>query len=627
MLRRWGWFVLVLAAMAIALRGGPAHRAEASPNTPLRAAFYYPWFPQAWTQQGISPYTNYHPSLGYYDEADVDTVREQIAGMQYGNVAAGIASWWGQGTQTDTKIPTLLAAAHGSSFQWTIYYEPEGQGDPTVAQLTSDLTYIRDRYASDPNFLHIGGRFVIFSYADTLDGCAMADRWKQANTVNAYVVLKVFPGYRNCASQPDSWHQYGPAVAASSQAGYSYTISPGFNKVGDVSARLPRDLTRWEQSIRDMVASNAPLQLVTTFNEWGEGTAVESASEWGSASGYGAYLDALHANGDPPPCGTTANPPTKYTHVIWIWMENHSYSDVIGNASAPYTTQLAQSCGTATNYASVGSPSLPNYIGATSGSTWGITDDDDPSVHVLTADNLFRQVRSAGLTEKSYEEDMPSNCAQSGSGNYAVRHNPAAYFTGGADRTACQADDIAMGTTSAGNFLNDLNNNTLPNFTFITPNLCNDTHDCPVETGDAWLQSWVPKILASGAYLSGTTAIVIMYDEDTPMPNVIIAPSVPVGTTSNTRFDHYSLLRTTEDMLGINIHLGSAATAASMAGTFHLLPSSPTPSVGGIATVATPPAPGQPGGNAAAIIIPLGAVTAMLIAMPGAWFVWRRRAR
>ena len=82
-------------------------------------------------------------------------------------------------------------------------------------------------------------------------------------------------------------------------------------------------------------------------------------------------------------------------------MENHRYADVIGNAAAPYTSQLVRACGAATNYAIVGSPSLPNYIGATSGSTFGITDDNSPSSHVLTADNLFRQVRAAGLTEKS----------------------------------------------------------------------------------------------------------------------------------------------------------------------------------------------------------------------------------
>jgi hypothetical protein len=190
----------------------------------------------------------------------------------------------------------LLQAAAGTSFRWSIYYEPESQGNPTVAQLTNDLTYMRDHYGNDPSFLRIGGKFVVFVYADGTDSCGMADRWKQANTVGAYLVLKVFSGYRTCASQPDSWHQYSPAVATDSQKGYSYAIAPGFWKKGD-AVRLARDLTRWNQNVRDMVASGAPFQLVTTFNEWGEGTSVEGAQEWASSSGYGAYLDALHNNG------------------------------------------------------------------------------------------------------------------------------------------------------------------------------------------------------------------------------------------------------------------------------------------------------------------------------------------
>jgi hypothetical protein len=127
----------------------------------------------------------------------------------------------------------------------------------------------------------------------------MADRWKQANTVGAYVVLKVFPGFDKCASQPNSWHQYSPAVSDSQQGSLSYSISPGFWLKG-ASVRLPRSVSRWNQSVRNMVASGTKWQLITTFSEWGEGTAVEPAQEWGSASGYGQYLDALHFNGNGP---------------------------------------------------------------------------------------------------------------------------------------------------------------------------------------------------------------------------------------------------------------------------------------------------------------------------------------
>src|SRR5438477_3423802 len=130
------------------------------------------------------------------------------------------------------------------------------------------------------------------------------------------------------------------------------------------------------------------------------------------------------------PCGEQTDPTASYDHVIWIWMENHKYGEVIGNAAAPYTTALANLCGTATDYSTVGSPSLSNYLGAVAGTTFGIADDAPPGVHPLTADNLFRQVRATGRSARSYEEAMPANCTLASTGGYAVKHNPAAYFTG-----------------------------------------------------------------------------------------------------------------------------------------------------------------------------------------------------
>ena len=263
---------------------------------PIRAAFYYPWFPEAWTQQSIYPYTNYTPTLGYYDLANQVIIKQQINAMLYGYIQAGIASWWGQGSDTDNRMPALLSAAAGTTFEWSIYYEPEGQGNPDVSTLTEDLTYLRDQYSNDVSFLRIDNRFVVFVYADANDGCDMVNRWHQANSVNAYIVLKVFPGYQACPNQPDGWHQYAPAVAADSQSQYSYTISPGFWKAGE-DPKLVRNLTIWQQNIHDMIASGAEFQLITTFNEWGEGTSVESADEWATSSGFGAYLDALHEDG------------------------------------------------------------------------------------------------------------------------------------------------------------------------------------------------------------------------------------------------------------------------------------------------------------------------------------------
>ncbi len=572
----------------------------------IRAAFYYPWFPGGWNQQGVDPYTNYHPSAGFYDGTQLGVVQQQIAAMQYGNISAGIASWWGAGSDTDKHMPTLLQAASGTSFKWTIYYENESLGDPSVATINADLTYLRDHYWSSPNWLRVDGKPVVFVYADANDGCSMAQRWKDANTLGAYVVLKVFQGYQSCAAQPQAWHQYAPASGAQVHLPYSYAVSPGFWKVGE-SPRLGRDVSRFRQDVAAMAASSAKFQLVTTFNEWGEGTAVESATEWATASGYGAYLDVLHdypvaapsstsattsttvgstpttvgstPTTAPPsagaPCGTASASPARYRHVIWIWMENKSWPDVIGNRSAPYETQLANACGTATNWGDAGSqfPSEPSYVGATSGLAGSALNpfagDAPPSATVsTTSDNIFRQVRAAGGTERSWEEGMNGNCSVSGT-RYAPKHNPAVYFWGGQDRAACAVDDVPMGSATSGPFVDALRNDTLATFNFVTPDLCDDTHDCPVANGDAFLSALVPQILASPSYRRGDTALFVVWDEDTPIPNIVVAPSVRPGTVVTTPVSHYSLLRATEEMLGLPL-LGAAQTAPSLRGLFNV---------------------------------------------------------
>jgi hypothetical protein len=262
---------------------------DAQPTFPIRAAFYYPWFPESWTQQGRYPYTNYVPTLGFYNSSDAHVLASHVAAMQAAGLEAGIASWWGQHTATDQRIPRLLKAATGTTFRWALYYENEGHSDPSVSDIERDLAYIDAQYGHAPTFLRVKGRPVLFVYASGTDGCAMADRWAHANADHVfYIVLKVFPGYQTCASQPDSWHQYQPAIATSNQQGYSFTISPGFWKSGESAPRLVRDLSRWAGDVHQMVASGAPWQLVTTFNEWGEGTAIESSTDWNTA-----YLHVL----------------------------------------------------------------------------------------------------------------------------------------------------------------------------------------------------------------------------------------------------------------------------------------------------------------------------------------------
>jgi phospholipase C len=250
--------------------------------------------------------------------------------------------------------------------------------------------------------------------------------------------------------------------------------------------------------------------------------------------------------------------------VILIVLENHSYGDV-ANAS-PYFNALARRCGLARNYAAVGHPSLPNYLALTSGTTAGIASDCVDCA--LDGRSLFQQL---GRGWRSYEESMPSpGFRGAGSGLYAKKHNPAAYFTRIA--TAYERQDVPLGTPASGPLAADLRRNRLARFSLITPNLCNDEHDCPIATGDGWLRRWLPTILGSTAYRAGHTAVFVTYDEGTGSDNnvytVVVSPSTP-PISSDAGFTHYSLLRTIEQLLALPC-LGDACHASSMRRVFHL---------------------------------------------------------
>jgi hypothetical protein len=256
------------------------------------------------------------------------------------------------------------------------------------------------------------------------------------------------------------------------------------------------------------------------------------------------------------PCGVASS--ATYQHVVVVLMENHNYSRLIGASDAPYINQLASECGLATNYSAVSHPSLPNYLALTGGSTFGITDDKNPSGHPLGAASIFSQL---GNNWRALDESMPSNCYGSDSGTYVAHHNPAAYYTSVA--AACKSLDTPLGSTP------DLS----AAYTFITPNQCDNMHDCSVASGDSWLQGFVPKLIQSPQYQAGNTVIFLTWDEGSSTNNQVvtevIAPTVKPGLKVGTAFTHYSLLRTSEELLGLPL-LGSAASANSMRAGFGL---------------------------------------------------------
>ncbi|HTY71358.1 MAG TPA: alkaline phosphatase family protein [Actinomycetes bacterium] len=305
---------------------------------------------------------------------------------------------------------------------------------------------------------------------------------------------------------------------------------------------------------------------------------VASASA-SSPVGAGEYAPTLAH-----PCGTRAVGPGTYSSVVWIVLENRSYGQVVGSASMPTLNSLARACGLATDMHAVSHPSLPNYLAAVSGSTGGVTADCAPSACPQSRATLFSQLVAAHLSWASYEQDMRSPCQQTISYPYAPKHNPAVYFPD--LRSQCLARDLPLGSVAAGPFADSLRAGTVPSFALVVPSLCDDGHDCSNAAPERWLRSWLPMIVASPQYQAGTMAVVVTYDEGVGgyagetcstsadgscrVAAVVAAASTRPGTRSATFFSHYSLLRTTEELLGLPGHLGAAAAATSMRAAFHL---------------------------------------------------------
>jgi phosphatidylinositol-3-phosphatase len=252
---------------------------------------------------------------------------------------------------------------------------------------------------------------------------------------------------------------------------------------------------------------------------------------------------------------TSPPPPVvpAFSHIFIIVMENHEYGSIIGSSAAPYINSLANSYGLATNYYGASHPSLPNYLALTAGSTFGIT--SDCTTCYVNATNIADQVEWSGRSWKAYIEDLPSPCyLGAASGGYAMKHNPFVYYTNIRNNAARCAAHVVPFTQ----FSSDMSRNQVPNYVWITPNMCNDMHDCSVATGDAWLKKVVPTITGSAAFRNNGV-LFITFDEGTSnagccggawggrVATVVISPKSTAGFRSAVAENHYGLLRTIED--------------------------------------------------------------------------------
>jgi hypothetical protein len=286
--------VLVVAVVACGSDNsdGGSARAAAGPGDPpsVKAVFYYPWFSSDPTKAAEGWRSRYTPTLGKYDSSDPAVIQQHVRWMDYAGMDAAISSWWGPNTREDQRTRLLLdnTQSIGSDLKWALYYEDEGSANPTTATIRADLDHVKAQgYTTHPNYLQRNGKPVLFVYAGT-DTCEMADRWEPIQ--DFYVVLKVLSGYKTCPNQPDSWHQYGPATARSQHMPFSNNVSPGFWRHDEASPRLVRDPARFRSDLEAMKVAAPEWMLVTSFNEFGEGTVVEPTLEFGTT-----YLDAMKA--------------------------------------------------------------------------------------------------------------------------------------------------------------------------------------------------------------------------------------------------------------------------------------------------------------------------------------------
>jgi len=268
----------------------------------------------------------------------------------------------------------------------------------------------------------------------------------------------------------------------------------------------------------------------------------------------------------------TSTPSSGAKHVFVIVMENHSYSEVFGTSATPYTNGLVATWAHASNYFAIMHPSLPNYLDLYAGSNHGITTDCDPSSTChITGTSLLDEFLAKGLSAKGYFENMPAPCTLTNPGTYRAHHDPLIYFDDMWQNTApgslCYTHVVPMFP----NLTNDLASAaTTPNWSFVKPDNCDDTHDCSISTGDTWLSQHVPTILNSPACTVDKCLVILTWDEDdgsqgNQVLTVFAGSMAKAAFTDATAYNHFGLLRTTEDIFGLP-YQAADATATSMAG-------------------------------------------------------------
>jgi len=251
---------------------------------------------------------------------------------------------------------------------------------------------------------------------------------------------------------------------------------------------------------------------------------------------------------------TTARAATsvpRFDHIVLVMFENKASSQITAS-SAPYFQSLAAQGASFSQSYAITHPSQPNYIALFSGSTQGVTSDSCPKT--FGVDNLGHQLIAAGLTFRGYSESMPSagytGCS---SGTYMRKHNSWVDF----------GNVPAASNLTYASFPASSNYASLPTVSFVTPNMCNDMHDCSIGTGNTWLRNNMDAYAQWAK--THNSLLIVTFDEDNSLSlnhiyTSFVGAGVKVGSYSE-KITHYTVLRTIEAAYGLSALDGAASVS------------------------------------------------------------------
>ena len=236
-----------------------------------------------------------------------------------------------------------------------------------------------------------------------------------------------------------------------------------------------------------------------------------------------------------------------FKKIVTIILENTNYETALAN---PYLANLIKSGSFLNNYYAITHPSYPNYLALTGGSTFGQTNDGQEDLDKTNLSDLFD---AGGISWKVYAEGLPKSCFLGVQANsYVRKHVPFASYV-----DVQKNPDRFNKIVDAKQLKTDVADNKLPQYSLYIPDLNNDGHDTGVNYAANWLNSFLTP-LQNNPNFAQDTLVVVTFDEDHGDDNnhiytLLLGQPVIAGVKVNTRFDHYSLLRTVE----YNFNLGN----------------------------------------------------------------------